>query len=169
MLSKVLRTGAAVGCLVAVVALVNAQQPAQTQPQAQAQVQPAGVVTAQQPAAAATATYRAKQILGSKILINNNTGVGTVDDLVFDAAGNLEYMIVAKDGKLTTVPWEAAKWDLKSQTGTVNVTPQVWQTIPTYTTTTYPDYWAPAYRTQTYKYYGIIPRELRRLGAIVRP
>src|SRR5829696_4897113 len=82
MLSKVLPIGMAAAFLVAVVALVNAQQPPAAQP--------GGVVTGQQPAAAATTTYRAKQILGSKILVNNNTSVGTVDDIVFDSAGNLE-------------------------------------------------------------------------------
>jgi hypothetical protein len=163
MLSKVLRTGVAVACLVAVVALVNAQQPPQAQPPATA----SGVVAAQPGAAAVT--YRAKQILGSKIMINNNTAVGTVDDIVFDGAGNLEYLIVGKDGKMTTVPWDAAKWDLKSQTGTVNVTPQTWQTIPTYTTTTYPDFWTPTYRSQVYKYYNLTPRELRRLQRTGRP
>src|SRR4051794_14939814 len=85
MLSKVLPIGMAAAFLVAAVALVNAQQPPAAQP--------GGVVAAQQPAAVATTTFRAKQVLGSKILINNNTSVGTVDDIVFDNAGNLEYLI----------------------------------------------------------------------------
>ena len=115
-------------------------------------------------------TYRAKQILGSKIMIQNNTAIGTVDDIVFDDAGNLEYLIVANtDGKMVTVPWEAAKFDVKSQSGVVNVTPEVYKTLPTYTSTTYPDFFTPAYRTTTYKYYGLTPRELRRINRIARP
>ena len=35
--------------------------------------------------------------------------------------------------------------------------------IPTYTTTTYPSYYTPAYRTQMYKFYSLTPRELRRI------
>src|SRR5207248_3235507 len=114
-----------------------------------------------QPAAAAT--FRAKDVLGTKVMIKNNTAVGTVEDLVFDAAGNLEYMIVSHDGKLVTVPWDAAKFDLKARTAVVEVTPEVWKTIPTYTTTTYPEFFTPTYRTSVYKVYGLTPRELRRI------
>ena len=154
MLSNVLRTGGSVAFLLAIAPVVPAQQ---------------AVPAAGQPAAATTSTFRAKQVLGSKIMINNNTAVGTVDDMVFDQAGNLEYLIVANEGKLVTVPWDAAKFDVKNQTATLSITPQVWQTIPTYTQTTYPDFWAPTYRTQVYKYYNLTPRELRRIERIGRP
>jgi hypothetical protein len=116
------------------------------------------------PAAATTNTFRAKQVLGTKIMIQNNTAVGTVDDLVFDDAGNLEYMIVATaDNKLITVPFEAGKFDLEKKTVTLSITPEVYKTIPTYTVTTYPSFYTPTYRTETYKFYGLTPRELRRL------
>src|SRR4051812_30087960 len=59
--------------------------------------------------------FRAKQILGSKITIQGSTEVGVVDDLVFDDAGNFEYMIVNNGGKLVTVPWEAAKFDVEKK------------------------------------------------------
>ena len=35
--------------------------------------------------------------------------------------------------------------------------------IPTYTVEQYPNYYAPTYRTQVYKYYGITPGQERRL------
>jgi hypothetical protein len=114
------------------------------------------------PAAAAN-HYRAKQILGTSIMLQGETTVGTVDDLVFDEAGNLEYMIVDNGGKLTTVPWEAAKFDLAKKTAVLTVTQQQYNSIPTYTTTTYPNYYAPTYREQVYKAYGLAPRVLRRL------
>jgi hypothetical protein len=145
-LSNTLRKGVAVACLFVLTSMVaEGQQPVPAQP------------------ATPLPTYRAKQILGTKIMIQNNTAIGTVDDIVFDSAGNLEYLIVANDGKLISVPWDATKFDLKSQTATVNITPEVYKTIPTYTTTTYPDFFVPAYRTTTYKYYGLTPRELRRI------
>lgn len=116
------------------------------------------------PVAGAGTTFRAKQVLGTKILIQNNTAVGTVDDLVFDDAGNLEYMIVATgDNKLLTVPFEAGKFDLEKKTVTLSITPEVYRTIPTYTVTTYPQFYTPAYRTDIYKVYGLTPRDLRRL------
>ena len=116
------------------------------------------------PPAVGSQHIRAKQVLGTKILIQNNTAVGTVDDLVFDDAGNLEYLVVATaDNKLVSVPFEAAKWDLDKRVGTVAITQEVFKTIPTYTATTYPSFYTPAYRTEIYKHYNLTPRELRRL------
>jgi sporulation protein YlmC with PRC-barrel domain len=162
MMSNFVRTGAAVAFLASAALMADAQQPVPAQPPAKVQAQPDDKT-------AVGSTYRAKQILGSKIMIQNNTAIGTVDDIVFDSAGNMEYLVVVNDGKMVTVPFEAAKFDLKSQSAVVNITPEVYKTIPTYTATTYPDYFTPTYRTTTYKYYNITPRELRRIERIVRP
>jgi len=109
-------------------------------------------------------TYRAKEVLGTKIMIQNNTAIGTVDDIVFDEAGNLDYLIIATGGnKLITVPWEAAQFDVEKKTGIVSLTPDAYKTIPTYTVTTYPQFYTPTYRTDIYKVYGLTPRELRRI------
>ena len=154
MMRNLLRTGSAAVFLLAAGVLAEAQQPVRPDPA--------------QPAVGAT-TYRAKQVLGSKIMIQNNTAIGTVDDIVFDQAGNLEYLIVARDdGKLISVPWDAARFDVKSQVAVVNITPEVYKTIPTFTATAYPDFWAPTYRTTTYKVYGVTPRELRRVERILK-
>lgn len=108
-------------------------------------------------------TIRAKQVLGTKIMIGA-ASVGTVDDLVFDDAGNLEYLIVADEaGKLVTVPFEAARWDLEKKVGTLAITQDVYKAIPRYTVTTYPTFYTPTYRTEVYKVYGLTPRELRRI------
>jgi hypothetical protein len=112
----------------------------------------------------AISTFRAKQVLGTKVALGNNTAIGTVDDIVFDDAGNLDYLIVATgDNKLITVPWDAARFDLEKKTAIVNVTPEIYKTIPTYTVTTYPQFYTPAYRTDIFKVYGLTPRELRRI------
>jgi sporulation protein YlmC with PRC-barrel domain len=115
------------------------------------------------PIKGANSQFRAKQILGSQIMIQGNTAVGTVDDLVFDEAGNLEYLVVENAGKLSTVPWEAAKFDLEKKMAVLPLTSAQYNLIPTYTTTTYPSYYTPAYRTQMYKFYNLTPRELRRI------
>ena len=112
--------------------------------------------------------FRAKQVLGTSIMIQGNTAVGIVDDLVFDEAGNLEYMIVSNGGKLSTVPFEAAKFDLEKRSAVLSITADQYRTIPTYTTTTYPSFYTPTYRTEVYKYYGLTPRELRRIDRINR-
>jgi hypothetical protein len=97
-------------------------------------------------------------------MIQGDTAIGTVDDLVFDEAGNMEYMIVESNGKLVTVPFDAAKFNIEKRTATVAITPEQYKLIPTFTVTTYPNFYAPTYRTEVYRYYGLTPRELRRLN-----
>ncbi len=94
MTSTILRTGALTACLFAVSATSAAQPPAPTTHH----------------------HFRAKQVLGTKILIQGDTTVGTVDDIVFDDAGNLEYLIVENEGKLVTVPFDAAKFNIEKKT-----------------------------------------------------
>ena len=120
----------------------------------------AGVASAAEPAT--TNHYRAKQVLGTKIVLKGESAsIGTIDDLVFDDAGNLEYLIVDNGGKLTTVPFEAAMFDVEKKVATLVISPDQYKLVPTYTTTTYPSFYTPAYRTETYKFYGVTPRELR--------
>ena len=152
MMSKFLRYGVMAAFLTTVsVALADAQAPQPTP--APNSVLGTGVSN----------QFRAKQVLGTRIMIMGNTVAGTVDDLVFDDAGNLEYLIVENNGKLWTVPWEAAKFDLEKKMAMVPLTAEQYKTIPTYTTTSYPTFYTPVYRTQTYKYYGLTPRDLRRI------
>jgi hypothetical protein len=119
--------------------------------------------TAAPPAKAGEAVqaYRVKQVLGSKVNIQGNVAIGTVDDLVFNDQGEVEYLIVANEGKMVTVPWEAAKFNFEKQSATINITQEQFRTIPTYTTTSYPVYFEPTYRTTVYRYYGLTPRPFR--------
>jgi sporulation protein YlmC with PRC-barrel domain len=120
----------------------------------------AGIASAAEPAT--HNHYRAKQVLGTKIILKGeSTAVGTVDDLVFDDAGNLEYLIVDNGGKLTTVPFEAAMLDVEKKQATLVISPDQYKLVPTYTTTTYPSFYTPTYRNEIYKTYGVTPRELR--------
>jgi hypothetical protein len=130
---------------------------------ASAQVTTAQPTTAQPATRVAGQQFRAKQVLGTKIMIQGNQAAGVVDDLVFDDAGNLEYLIVDNAGKLTTVPWEAAKFDLERKTAVLPLTVEQYKVIPTFTTTTYPTFYAPAYRNEIYRFYNLTPRELRRI------
>jgi len=109
-------------------------------------------------------TYRAKQVLGARLSIQGNISIGTVDDIVFADDGYIEYLIVQNEGKMVTVPWEAAKFDFEKKSATVNITQQQYQQVPTYTQAQYPTYSAPTYRTQVYKSFGITstPRRMDR-------
>jgi PRC-barrel domain len=102
--------------------------------------------------------HRVKQVLGSKVHIQGDLAIGTVDDIVFSDSGQVEYLIVANEGKLVTVPWEAAKFNFEKQTATINITQEKYREIPTYTVREYPVFFEPAYRTRVYGWYGLRPR-----------
>jgi hypothetical protein len=101
--------------------------------------------------------YRAKQILGTKVLIKGNIAIGTVDDIVFSDDGRVEYLLVLNDGKLVSVPWKAAKFNFDQRTAMVNVTQEQFGLIPRFGLGLFPRFFAPTYRVQTYKYYGMTP------------
>lgn len=133
---------------------------------AQAPPPPATPGTPVQPGqpAATTKTYRAKDLLGTKMNIEGNTNVGSVDDIVFSDDGVIQYLIVTTaDNKLFTVPWEAPKFDWAQRTAVIPITQERFRTIPTYTVETYPQFYTPTYRTEIYRVYGLTPGEARRL------
>jgi hypothetical protein len=112
----------------------------------------------------AKSTVRAKSILGATVNISGGASAGTVEDIVFTEEGVIDYLIVAKDGRLVTLPWEAARFDYGKRAATVEITQEQYRKVPTYTAERYPDFYAPAYRTEVYKYYGLRPgpRRLER-------
>jgi hypothetical protein len=114
------------------------------------------------PAVESPHAYRAKQVLGAKVSLKGDISIGTVDDIVFSDAGQIEYLIVANEGKLVTVPWEAAKFDFEKQTATLTISQDQYKVIPTYTVREYPAYFEPTYRTTVYRYYGLTPRPFAR-------
>jgi sporulation protein YlmC with PRC-barrel domain len=126
-----------------------------------------GIASAQNPGAtqqqAPGSALKAKQIIGAKVSLQGGTGVGTVDDIVLNNDGVVDYLIVSEGGKLVTVPWEAAKFNFEQRTAVINITPEQFKQIPTYTTQTYPNFYTPAYRTQVYQWYGMRPGQERRL------
>jgi hypothetical protein len=118
---------------------------------------------------ATTKTYRAKELLGTKMSIEGNTNVGTVDDIVFSDEGVIQYLIVTTaDNKLFTVPWDAAKFDWAKRTAVIPINQERFRTIPTYTVETYPQFYTPAYRTEIYRVYGLTPGQERRLERQLR-
>ena len=154
----------AVAGLIATAAVAAAQTPTPPTTPVPAPFTPgtATPATPATPADATPVTYRAKEVLGTRVLVSATQAVGVVDDIVFDDAGSIEYLIVAENGKLVTVPWAAAKFDLKAKTAVLSISPDQYRAIPTYTVTTYPTFYAPAYRTETYRAYGLTPGQLRR-------
>jgi hypothetical protein len=124
------------------------------------------------PGAEPQQALRAKQILGSKVNLQGDMSVGTVDDIVLDDHGNVDYLIVANsDGQLVTVPWDAVRFNLEKRLAIVHVAPDQFDQVPTYTAQQYPAFAAPAYRTQIYQAYGLTLGQQRRAirrGALLR-
>lgn len=108
-------------------------------------------------------SYRAKQVLGSQVSITGNVSIGTVEDIVFGDEGYIEYLVVQNDGKLVTVPWEAAKFDFQQRKATVNITQEQFKQVPTYTMNQYPTFSAPQYRAEIFQRFNTEPRVDRRV------
>lgn len=108
-------------------------------------------------------SYRAKQVLGSQVSIDGNVSIGTVDDIVFGDEGAIEYLVVQNEGKLVTVPWEAAKFDFQQRKATINITQEQFKQVPTYTTNQYPTFSAPQYRAEIFQRFNTTPRVDRRV------
>ena len=87
--------------------------------------------------------YRAKQVLGAKVSLDGGSAAGTVDDIVFDDSGSIEYLLVINKGKLVTVPWDAATFNPQQQTAVIKITPKQYGPAQTYTAEKYPAFSAP--------------------------
>lgn len=148
------------------------QPPAGTQPDTP-RTQPLGTAPQQQPA---EATFRVRSVLGARVSVQNNTSVGVIEDLVFDQDGQIEYALVADQGQLVTVPWQAVKFAALQANApanaplaaTIAIPAEQYRAIPRYTVTTYPSFYTPTYRTEVYRYYGLTPRERRLVERRVR-
>lgn len=107
--------------------------------------------------------FRAKQILGAKVGLEGESSVGTVDDIVLDENGNVDYLIVVNSkNQLVTVPWDATRFNVEKRIAVVQIPQEQFLKVPTYTAQQYPAFATPAYRTQVYKYYGLTPGQQRR-------
>lgn len=159
MLSTSLRTAFALSLGLASGTSLLAQAPPPPLPRTTTTAAPAD------PNAAAETGFRAKSLIGATISLQNGASAGTVDDFVLSHEGVVEYLIVNNGGKLVTVPWDAAKfnWTQPTPTATLSITPQVYQSAPTYTVQTYPNFYTPTYRTEVYKVYGLNPGQARRI------
>ena len=146
MLRTALRTGTAVGILATALAMDFGQ--AERRPDQKSPAQQA---------------LRAKSILGSTVHLQGNAAGGMIEDIVFDDEGVIDYFVVSQNGKLVTVPWEAAKFNFQNRTATINITPEQYGKIPTYTNERYPEFYSPGYETEIYGYYNLRPGQVRRL------
>jgi hypothetical protein len=105
-------------------------------------------------------THKVKGVLGSRVTIQGGLAIGTVDDVIFDDDGYIDYLVIINDGKYVVVPWQAAKFNFGERAATVNVTQQQFQQVPTFSVQTWPTFDA-AYQQRIYGYYGLPWHERR--------
>jgi hypothetical protein len=106
-------------------------------------------------------THKVKSVLGTRVSIQGGLAIGTVDDIIFDDNGYVDYLVVLNEGKYVVVPWQAAKFNFEQRAATVNITQQQFQQVPTFTTQSWPTFDA-AYQQRIYGYYGMTPGHERR-------
>jgi hypothetical protein len=116
----------------------------------------------QTPSGSATGV-RAKSLLGTTVTLQGGARSGTVEDIVLSNDGVVNYLIVSEGGKLVTVPWDALRFNFDKRTATINLVPEQYQRIPTYSITDNPQYYSPTYQTHIYKFYNLPPGKVRRL------
>src|ERR1700690_3863155 len=119
MLRTTMRTGSALAILLAASGLAMAQV------QVQVQTQPAPQNNQH--------ALHVKSILGATVNLQSGTGIGTVHDIVLNDDGVVDYLVVSDNGKLVTVPWEAAKFNIERRTAVINISSEQFRQIPTYT------------------------------------
>jgi hypothetical protein len=108
-------------------------------------------------------SYKVKNVLGTKVSIQGNLAIGTVDDMIFSDDGYIDYLVVLNQSKYVLVPWQAAKFNFEQKTAAVNITQTQFQQVPTFTVQTWPNVWAPGYQERIYGYYGLRPGQDRRM------
>ncbi len=107
-------------------------------------------------------THKVKAVLGSRVSIQGGLAIGTVDDIIFDDDGYIDYLVVLNEGKYVVVPWQAAKFNFEQRAATVNITQQQFQQVPTFTVQSWPTFDA-AYQQRIYGYYGLTRGQERRM------
>ncbi len=119
--------------------------------------------TAQPPAQRPAPTYRAKAILGTKVSLQSGLAIGTVDDIIFDDNGYVDYLVVQNEGKFVPVPWQAAQFNFTQHTAVVDIPQERFREVPTFTLQHAPNFYDTTYRQRIYSYYGLKPGQERRM------
>jgi hypothetical protein len=105
---------------------------------------------------------RAEDLVGYKLTVDKTgQAIGVIDGLVTDAAGDIEYLIVSQGDRMLTVPSAAVAFNIEKRRGTVQITREKLDKIPTFTEEDYPTFSSAEYRAKTYQYFGVTPAKAR--------
>ena len=75
--------------------------------------------------------------------------------------GQIEYLVVSQGQQARDGAVGSREVQFRKRTATLSIPQEKYMAIPTYTVQTYPAWYTPTYRTTTYRYFGLTPRERR--------
>lgn len=104
---------------------------------------------------AAGQVVRLSRILKSKVLIQQDQPAGTVTDVVLSDAGCVEYLVVSNEDQFYAVPYAATQMRYADQVVFLDMAPAQFQKVTYFGANNWPNLYAPAYRNQTYSFYGL--------------
>lgn len=95
------------------------------------------------------------RLLKSKVLIQQDRPAGTVVDVILSDGGCVEYVVAMHEDQYYVVPYSATQFRHADQVIFVDIAPAQFQKVTYFSQDRWPDFYAPAYRTQVYSFYGL--------------
>jgi hypothetical protein len=116
------------------------------------QNQPAGATGNFGFAAGGLQTLRLSQLLKSDIVLDDGDGIGTISDIVLGQNGSLLYLLGTNNtnGAMFTIPAQAASFDFQNSTLSLPLTQQQFQSLPTFSSSSVPNFNSLAYQRQLF-------------------
>lgn len=108
-------------------------------------------------------TQKASLVIGSTVNVSGSDHWGRVEDLILTTDGRVDYLVVSVEGRLTLVPWGAARLDSERKTVTVDVARDRLHDLPTFTQDSWPSLTDTQYVQRLNTYYNVRPGVDRRL------
>jgi hypothetical protein len=104
---------------------------------------------------AAGQVIKLSRILKSKVLIQQDQPAGIVTDVVLSDGGCVEYLVVSNEDQFYVVPYAATQVRYADQVVFLDMAPAQFQKVTYFSANSWPNLFAPAYRTQIYSFYGL--------------
>jgi hypothetical protein len=105
-----------------------------------------------------------KYIIGSKVVNQQDEGIGKIEDIVLDAsAGRVAYAILSFGGflgvgnKYFAIPWNAFRFNFADKKAVLNVNKQLLENAPGFDKDAWPNFSDTTFGSSIYNHYGYTP------------
>lgn len=116
---------------------------------------------------------RARELLGAKVTLKDDESVGTIEDMIVNEDGRVDYLVVRDEGRYFLVPWEAARINFERRVVSVPITRERFREVPTFTRERFPDLSDRRYVERVRTFYDLRPAtpapRVDTPGTTVRP